>query len=217
MPASCSHSGPHSAAARYHRDFGYLRFVLICDGCGDERADLGTEAYRPRARPHRDSIAERVGRELGLPPDEIDRVRLAALLRDVGKEQVPREVLAKPGPLTDREWSQVRRHPELSAALLAGPAYEEVRAWIQHHHERWDGRGYPEGLAAGAIPLEARVLAVIDAYEGMTNERPYSPTFSHEEALHELWRGVGGQFDIAVVAAFQRAVELAPNGTRAAA
>jgi HD-GYP domain-containing protein (c-di-GMP phosphodiesterase class II) len=217
MPAPCSHSGPHSAAARYHRDFGYLRFVLVCDRCGRERAELGTEVYRLHARPHRDSLAERVARELGLPPDEIERVRLAALVRDVGKQHLPPGVLAKPGPLTDREWSLVRRHPELSAALLAGPAYEDVRSWIQHHHERWDGRGYPAGLAAGAIPLEARVLAVIDAYEAMTGDRPYAATLGPWEALHELWRGVGGQFDVAVVAAFQRAVDVAPNGARAAA
>src|SRR5436309_1096550 len=157
MRASCSHSGPHTAAARYHRDFGYLRFVLVCDGCGVERADLGTAPYRPRARPHRDSLAERVARELGLPLHQIQRARLAVLLRDVGKERLPACLLTKPGPLTDREWAEIRRHPELSAALLVGPGYEDIRSWIRHHHERWDGRGYPDGLAGGAIPLEARL------------------------------------------------------------
>jgi HD-GYP domain-containing protein (c-di-GMP phosphodiesterase class II) len=216
MPAPCAHSGPHSAAARYQRDFGYLRFVLVCDGCGQERGDLGSEPYHLRARP-RDSLTERVARELRLPPDQIRRLRLAALLRDVGKDRLPAAMLAKPGPLTDREWAEVRRHPELSAALLGGPGYDDVRHWIQHHHERWDGRGYPQGLAGDAIPLPSRILAVVDAYEGMTSERPYARRLSHREALSELWREVGRQFDIEVVAAFQRAVDAAPNSARAAA
>ncbi|MDQ6916109.1 MAG: HD domain-containing protein [Actinomycetota bacterium] len=216
MLALCSHSGSHTAAARFHRDFGYLRFVLVCDDCGDERADLGTETYRPRARPHRDSLAERMARELALPRTEVERLALAALLRDVGKEQLPPGVLAKPGPLTAAEWAEVRRHPELSAALLGGPAFADVRAWILHHHERWDGAGYPDGLEGGAIPLEARVLAVIDAYEGMTSDRPYAPTLSHDAAVRELWREVGERFDVAVVAAFQRA-SARTAGARAAA
>jgi HD-GYP domain-containing protein (c-di-GMP phosphodiesterase class II) len=209
MPGSCAHSGLHTAAARYQRDFGYLRFVLVCDACGSERADLGTEPYRPNARPHRDSLAERVARELALSEAGIERLQLAALLRDVGKEKLPSEILAKPGPLTPEEWSAIRRHPELSAAVLGGAAYEEVRVWIHHHHERWDGEGYPAGLAGGAIPMESRILAVIDAYEGMTSERPYAPVLSAAEALHELWRGVGERYDIAVVAAFQRAMDRA--------
>jgi polar amino acid transport system substrate-binding protein len=217
MPGSCAHSGLHTAAARYHRDFGYLRFVLVCDACGSERADLGTEPYRPNARPHRDSLAERVGRELALSEEGIERLQLAALLRDVGKEKLPGELLAKPGPLTPEEWSRVRRHPELSAAVLSGDAYEEIRLWINHHHERWDGDGYPDGLAGGAIPLESRILTVIDAYEGMTSERPYAPVLSPAEALRELWRGVGTRYDVAVVAAFQRAAEPASRPATLAA
>jgi HD-GYP domain-containing protein (c-di-GMP phosphodiesterase class II) len=205
MPVPCAHDGLHTAATRYHRDFGYLRFVLVCDGCGHERGDLGSDAYRPQPRPHRDSLAERMARELALPPERAERLALAALLRDVGKEQLPPGVLAKPGPLSAEEWEIVRRHPELSAAVLAGPAFADLRAWVLHHHERWDGTGYPHGLKAGAIPLEARVLAVIDAYEGMTRDRPYAPTLSHSAALRELWREVGGRFDVAVVAAFHRA------------
>lgn len=211
MPGSCAHTGLHTAAARYQRDFGYLRFVLVCDGCGSERAELSSEPYRPRARPHRGSLAERVGRELALSSEELERLQLASLLRDVGKEGLPPEVLAKPGPLTPDEWVEIRRHPELGAALLGGPAYTEIRCWIHHHHERWDGEGYPAGLAGGAIPLESRVLAVIDAYEGMTSDRPYAPTFTPAEALRELWRGVGDRYDVAVVAAFQRAVDRAAD------
>jgi HD-GYP domain-containing protein (c-di-GMP phosphodiesterase class II) len=217
MLAPCPHSGSHTAATRFHRDFGYLRFVMVCDECGTERAELGTESYRPRPRPHRDSLAERMARELALPPDRLERLGLAALLRDVGKDQVPPGVLAKPGPLTPEEWREVRRHPELSAALLGGPAFTDVRAWILHHHERWDGAGYPAGLQGGAIPLEARVLAVIDAYEGMTTDRPYARTLSHEAALRELWREVGERFDVAVVAAFQRAAARDAAPARAAA
>jgi HD-GYP domain-containing protein (c-di-GMP phosphodiesterase class II) len=217
MPGSCAHSGLHTAAARYHRDFGYLRFVLVCDACGSERADLGTEAYRPNARPHRDSLAERVGRELALTEEGVERLQLAALLRDVGKEKLPVEVLAKPGPLTPDEWAEVRRHPELSAAVLGGPAYGEIRLWIQHHHERWDGAGYPARLAGGSIPLESRILAVIDAYEGMTSERSYAASLSPAEALRELWRGVGERYDVAVVVAFQRAFDRASEPATLAA
>jgi HD-GYP domain-containing protein (c-di-GMP phosphodiesterase class II) len=198
------HEAPHTAKAAWDGDFGFLRFALVCDECGAERRELGALRHRVEARPHVNGLAERIARELALPEPIAARVRLAALVRDVGKQLLPSEILEKPGPLTEPEWEQVRRHPELGAGLLGGAAFDDVRGWVFHHHERWDGRGYPAGLSGGEIPLEARVLAVVDAYEAMTSDRPYRLAMDHATACREIWRGAGTQFDIAVVAAFRR-------------
>jgi len=201
------HEAPHTATASF--DTGdHLRFALVCDSCGAERRELGALRHRVEARPHVNSLAERVSRQLSLPPAITERIRLAALVRDVGKQLLPAEILDKAGPLTGAEWEEVRRHPELGAGLLGGAAFDDVRGWVVHHHERWDGRGYPFGLAGGEIPLEARVLSVVDAYEAMTSERPYRAAMDHATACREIWAGAGSQFDIAVVAAFNRAIDL---------
>jgi HD-GYP domain-containing protein (c-di-GMP phosphodiesterase class II) len=160
------------------------------------------------ARPHVNGLAERLARELSLPDDIAHRIRLAALVRDVGKQLLPQDILDKPGPLSEPEWAQVRRHPELGAGMLGGAAFDDVRGWVVHHHERWDGLGYPFGLKGGEIPLEARVLCVVDAYEAMTSVRPWRPAMDHETACREIWSAAGTQFDIAVVAAFRRAIEI---------
>jgi HD-GYP domain-containing protein (c-di-GMP phosphodiesterase class II) len=162
-------------------------------------------------------LAERLARQLALPSEIAERIRLAALVRDVGKQLLPQEILDKQGPLTEPEWDEVRRHPELGAGLLGGAAFEDVRGWVVHHHERWDGRGYPFGMSGGEIPLEARVLAVVDAYEAMTSDRPYRPAMGHEAACREVSLAAGTQFDIAVVAAFRRAVALPPVDASATA
>jgi HD-GYP domain-containing protein (c-di-GMP phosphodiesterase class II) len=213
----CIHEAPHTATASYDTDFGFLRFALVCDECGSERRELGALRHRVEARPHVNGLAERVARELALPEEIADRVRLASLVRDVGKQLLPPEILSKPGPLTEPEWEQVRRHPELGAGLLGGAAFDDVRGWVVHHHERWDGRGYPHGLAGGEIPLEARVLAVVDAYEAMTSDRPYRPAMDHAAASREIFRGAGRQFDLAVVAAFRRLGNPAVRRSRAVA
>ena len=200
----CTHQAPHTATASYDIDFGFLRFALVCDGCGRERRELGALRHRVEARPHVNGLAQRLARQLDLPEDAIERIRLAALVRDVGKQLLPREILEKPGPLTEPEWEEVRRHPETGAGLLGGAAFADVRGWVVHHHERWDGRGYPHGLAGEDIPLEARVLAVVDAYEAMTSDRPYRSAMTHEDASRELAGGAGSQFDPAVVDAFRR-------------
>jgi HD-GYP domain-containing protein (c-di-GMP phosphodiesterase class II) len=202
---SCSHEAPHTATASYDRDFDSLRFALVCDGCGEERRELGSLRHNVAARPYANSLAERIARELLLPQAVAERVRLAALVRDIGNQLLPAGLLDKPGPLTEPEWDEVRRHPELAAGMLGGTALDDVSGWVFHHHERWDGLGYPAGLRGGEIPLEARILAVVDAYEAITSDRPYRAARPHEVACQELWSGVGTQFDIAVVAAFQRA------------
>jgi len=197
--AQCAHTGGHSAVGRYLHEAGRLRFVLVCDACGAERGDVDSLAYRPRARPYANHPAELVARALGLDAHTVDRVRLSALLCDIGAARIPEGVLEKRGPLTPAEWEAVRRHPEYSAAMLAGAGYADVRPWILAHHERPDGRGYPTGLPGPLIPLEASVISVATAWEGMTSDRAHRPALSPEAVCHELAHGAGTQFDAAVV------------------
>lgn len=146
---------------------------------------------------------------LDLEPDAVERVRLAGILHDVGKLSMPDAVLLKPGRLTPDEWNVIRRHPELGARLLEGAGLDDLAAWVRFHHERIDGGGYPSGLAGDAIPLEARILGVADAYEAMTADRPYRRAMAHEDAVAELRLHTGTQFDPAVVEAFLHAREAA--------
>ena len=151
-------------------------------------------------------FAELVARELGLPPDSVERVRLAGILHDVGRVGVPDELMRKRGPLTTEEWERVRAHPEIGARMLEMTAFDDIRSWVLLHHERPDGAGYPEGRPAGELPLEARILAVADAYEAMTSERAYRPALTPEQAAAELRRGAGSQFDADVVDSLLRVV-----------
>lgn len=146
--------------------------------------------------------AEMTARELGLPEWRISRIRLAGILHDIGKAGVPNSILHKPGPLTVEEYEQIKRHPELGAQMIEHVSLSDVREWVAAHHERPDGLGYPRGLSAGMIPLEARIVAVADAYEAMTSDRPYRDSIGYEAALAELRHGAGTQFDALVVEAF---------------
>ena len=147
-------------------------------------------------------LAVATGRELDLLPEQLDEVALAAELHDIGKMAVPDEILAKPGPLDDREWSFIRQHTIVGERILnAAPALRPIGALVRSHHERWDGRGYPDGLAADEIPLGARIVAACDAYDAMTSDRPYRPALPAAEAEAELRRGAGAQFDPGVVEA----------------
>ncbi len=150
--------------------------------------------------------AEMMARELGFEKHHVERVRLAGLVHDVGKTGVSDRVVAKPGPLDPSEWRTIRTHPELGARLLAHPDFEDLRAWVLAHHERPDGQGYPHGLIGEEIPIEARILAVADAYEAMTADRSYRAALGEEGAGAELRAGAGTQFDAEVVAAFLAAV-----------
>jgi diguanylate cyclase (GGDEF)-like protein/putative nucleotidyltransferase with HDIG domain len=151
--------------------------------------------------------AEMTARELGFPPEHVERVRLAGLIHDVGKIGISDRLFAKTGPLEDEEWADLRTHPMIAARLLAGPEFDDIRSWVEAHHERPDGTGYPLGLSGDAIPLEARVLAVADAYEAMTAERVYRAALGEAAAREELVAGAGTQFDAQVVEAFLRAAE----------
>lgn len=143
--------------------------------------------------------AEMMAVELGIPQERVARVRLAGILHDIGKVAVPDAILHKPGKPTEEEWATIRRHPELGAQILEHPSLADVRRWVAAHHERPDGKGYPLGLSGTAIPVEARILAVADAYEAMTSDRSYRASIGHEAARAELQRFAGSQFDPAVV------------------
>ncbi len=149
-------------------------------------------------------LAEGVGVTLGLEGEALDNLRRAAELHDVGKMAIPDEILDKPGPLDETEWAFVRRHTIIGERILAAaPALADVAHIVRASHERFDGRGYPDCLAGEAIPLGARVIFVCDAFDAMISERPYNRAMTVHEALAELQRGAGTQFDPVVVQAFR--------------
>jgi len=202
MVMACDHSAWYSGAARYLREAAQLRLVLVCDLCGAERAQLGRIDYRLQPRCLVVHLAELIARELGLSEELTVRVRFAAIVCRAGRDQLSPEILNKKGPLTREEWTEVRRQPELAAALLSDVNFDDIREWILCHRERPDGRGYPRGLVGMQIPLEARILAVADAYAAMVSDRPHRARRGHEDACLELVRCAGTQFDAAVVQAF---------------
>ncbi len=147
------------------------------------------------------SLSERVGREVGLPADEMDPLKQAAFLHDLGKLALPESILASPGPLDQEEWTVMRVHTLTGARILIAAGLEgKVIDFVRSSHERVDGSGYPDGLVGEQIPLGARVIAVCDAYDAMTSPRPYRPVpMSSDGAAMELMRASGTQFDAAVV------------------
>ena len=151
-------------------------------------------------------FAELTARELGMPPESVERIRLAGILHDVGRVGMPDALFEKAGPLTDEEWTWVHSHPEIGARMVETTDFREIGSWILFHHERPDGQGYPEGRPADDVPLEARILAVADAYEAMTSPRSYRPALAPDEAAEELRKGAGIQFDGRVVEALLRAL-----------
>jgi diguanylate cyclase (GGDEF)-like protein len=154
--------------------------------------------------------AERVSRSLGLPEEDVERVRVAALLRDVGEVGVAESILGKAAPLTEEERAEVERHPESGARIVGAAQFGRLDEWILTHHERPDGSGYPRGLRGHEIPLEGRIIAVADAFSAMTAARPYREAFTPKRAMAELQARAGSQFDHDVVEALL-AVELELN------
>ena len=148
-------------------------------------------------------LAEATARRLGLATDEVDRVRHAAELHDVGKVAIPDAILNKPAPLDPLEWEFIRRHTPIGERIIAAaPALGPVAALVRSSHERWDGTGYPDKLAQQQIPIGSRIVAVADAFDAMTAERPYNAAITPQHALTELRRCAGTQFDPVVVDAF---------------
>jgi HD-GYP domain-containing protein (c-di-GMP phosphodiesterase class II) len=144
-----------------------------------------------------------VGKRLGLPPQELRALGLAAQMHDVGKISVPSSILAKPGPLTSEEFAVIQSHTERGDEIANKvKALNQLAGVIRHHHEHYDGSGYPDGLAGDQIPLLSRIISVVDAYDAMTSKRPYRDVLSHREALAEIVRLKGVQFDPAAVDAF---------------
>jgi diguanylate cyclase (GGDEF)-like protein len=147
-------------------------------------------------------LADGVARRLGLPTDQVEEVGQAAALHDIGKLAIPESILLKPGPLSDAEWEFVRQHTVIGERILAAaPSLRTCAQIVRASHERWDGSGYPDGLAGEDIPLAARIVAVCDAFQAMTSTRPYRNRRSAAEAAAELRRSAGSQFDPAVVQA----------------
>jgi two-component system, cell cycle response regulator len=155
---------------------------------------------------HVGALAVAVGRELGMEVEALDELGRAAELHDIGKAAIPDAILDKPGPLDQDEWVFMRRHTLVGERILAAaPALLPVARLVRSSHERWDGRGYPDGLSGDAIPLGSRIVAVCDAFDAMIEDRPYAPAVEPETAIAELRRCGGGQFDPAVVEVFEAA------------
>jgi len=176
------------------------RSTLEALGSAIDTRDLGTQAHSRRVRGYSLTIA----RAHGMSSDaELRTLEHGVLLHDIGKIGIPDAILLKPGPLTPAEWKVMRTHPEIGRQLVEQiPFLRPAVPIVYHHHERWDGTGYPQGLKGEAIPLGARVFAVADAFDAMTFDRPYSRAIEFEAARAEIQRSAGTHFDPAVVKSF---------------
>ncbi len=152
-------------------------------------------------------LSARVAKRMGLETEQVELARLAGSLHDLGKLAIPEEILRKPGPLNEAERLVLERHPQIGFRMLDSLGVEPVASWVLHHHERWDGDGYPDRLGGDAIPLGSRILFVADAYDAMTTDRVYRSKLSHDRAISELERCAGTQFDPEVVAALLEELE----------
>jgi putative two-component system response regulator len=170
------------------------------------RLATACEVRDPDTIPHLHQIralTEALARELGLEAAEVEELSISSVLHDAGKIRTPDTILWKPGRLSAEEMAIVRLHAMHGEQLLAGPEfYATARSIARHHHERWDGSGYPDGLAGQDIPLPARIVAVADVFDSMTARRVYRPAWSVERTAHEITVGAGSMFDPRVVHAF---------------
>ena len=163
-----------------------------------EARDPYTHGHSRRVARH----AERIALQMGLPREQVAKIRSAALVHDIGKINVPRPILTKPGKLTDSEFALVKRHPGDGAAMVVPLGDADLTAIVRHHHERMDGTGYPDGLAGDDIPIGARVIAVADTFDAITSARAYRKPRTHKQAIEILQREAGTQLDAVAVAAF---------------
>jgi diguanylate cyclase (GGDEF)-like protein/putative nucleotidyltransferase with HDIG domain len=174
-----------------------------------EAKDPYTYGHSKKVNAYAVALAEAIG----LSPDDVFKVSTAALLHDIGKIGIPDKVLNKKGKLNAEEWNAVKTHPKLGATIIGSiPTLVPCVRIILHHHERWDGGGYPDGIKGEDIPIEARILAIADSFEAMSSARPYRPALSHEEIMKELRQGAGLQFDPKLVEVFIGIIEAGSPG-----
>lgn len=167
------------------------------------KMDNGTKEHSCRVM----NLSLEVAEAMGCASDERESLKIAAMLHDVGKTAIPEAVLLKPDRLTDHEYAIIKHHPMIGQSLLSPIAvFEDERKIILHHHERWDGRGYPDGLAGNQIPLLASIVSVVDSYDAMTNPRPYRQAMEVSDAIAELLENRNTQFDEKVVDCLVRLV-----------
>ena len=169
------------------------------------------EARDPYTEKHSQRMAEyamATARAMGLSIYSAEVVRYAAILHDIGKIGIPDHILSKSNSLTEQEWNQIKKHSTIGAEIIKQiNSLSDASKIVYHHHERYDGEGYPDGLKGESIPLGSRIIAVIDAYDAMTSRRPYREALSKEEAIMELKKHAGTQFDRKVVEAFLKVLE----------
>ncbi|MFN8110031.1 MAG: HD domain-containing protein [Thermoleophilia bacterium] len=178
---------------------------------------VAVDERHPTTRDHSQNVARvaaLIAQEMGMGPEQVEEVRLAGLLHDVGKIGVSDELLTRPGPLEPHEWEEIRQHPEIGYRMLSGTRLRGVRTFVRHHHERWDGGGYPQGLAGEDIPAESRIIAVANALDSMTNDRPYRLAFGFEYAVEQIESRAGSQFCPATVDALMRLIARDPAWVR---
>jgi putative nucleotidyltransferase with HDIG domain len=170
-----------------------------------ERHAVSLESRCPGTYGHSHRVggyALQLARGMKLGRREVSRIRRAAVLHDIGKSRTPSEIVNKPGPLTPAEYAIVCRHAEIGAAMVSELGDAALTAIVRHHHERWDGSGYPDGLEAEEIPIGARIVAVADTFDALTSKRPYREAKGYGEALEILLDESGAQFDPALVTQF---------------
>lgn len=157
------------------------------------------------------TLTKNIGRVMGLTENELNELELLSTLHDIGKVAINDAILMKPGELTDDEWLEIKKHPGIGYRIAqSAPELAQIAEYILSHHERWDGKGYPQGLRGEGIPLLARILSVVDAYDAMVRDQPYRKALSHQEAQAELLKNAGKQFDPKIVQIFLEDV-LTPN------
>ncbi|HUF24216.1 MAG TPA: HD-GYP domain-containing protein, partial [Vicinamibacterales bacterium] len=188
------------AARREAADARHLHMAAIeALALAIDAKDQTSHAHIRRVQLYAGHLAE----EMGMPPLEIEGVRTAALLHDIGKLAVPEHILSKPGPLSPEEFQKIRAHPRIGAEIIARvPFPYPVAPLILGHHERWDGKGYPAGLSGGHIPLGARVLSVVDSFDALTTDRPYHRAMTRDAAIDLLRQEAGRALDPDIVARF---------------